>query len=143
MIGWMHILVFMALPCGGRHRKQGHVHAIHMVPFLAPIARHHAQPIFITPASLTMHRPASVVPLEVEGGVEDWKGATRHVLHLIWASCTIAPLKDHDPARPQLHHAWHMRVGRRLQGVWFHPFYQHVVAGFEGCPRLGPTPPPH
>ena len=76
----------MALACGGRHRKQRHEYAIHMVPFLAPISRHHAQPIFITPTSLTMHRPASIVPRRVKGGVEDWKGATRHVLHLICAS---------------------------------------------------------
>ena len=41
----MHTLVFVALPCGGGHRKQGQTHAVHMVPFLAPVTRHHAPPI--------------------------------------------------------------------------------------------------
>ena len=59
------------------------------------------------------------------------------------ASCSVASFQDHDPARPQLHYAWHMGVGRRFQGVWLFPLHQHVVFELEGSLWLGPTPPPY
>ena len=66
---------------------------------LGSVARHHVRSILLTPASLTMHRTSSPVPPRVEGGVEDWKRAMRHVFHLLRASRSIAPLEDHDPDR--------------------------------------------
>ena len=128
----------MALSCGGRHCKQGHEYAIHMVPFLAPISRHHAQPIFITSASRTMHRPA--FPLGVEGGVEDWKGATRHILHLICASCTSLPSRTTillGLSSPCIAHEGRPAPRRCLVS----PILPARSRRVEGCPWLGPTRP--
>ena len=142
MVGMVHTSVFVAPPCGRRDGKQGYTHAVHMVSFLAPVARHHVRSILCTSAPLAMHRPASVVPPRVEGGVEDWKRAMRHILHLLCASRSIAPLEDYDATPPQLHDAQHVRCSPRLQGGGLDSSHHDAVSGLEGSLWLGPSPSP-